>query len=82
MIRVMLEEQARLNAGEGTTVSSLGLLLALKNPDRGYALKLVLGRQMDQLEKMLAGIKGDITTFGFADNVENIGDGGSGDRAF
>jgi hypothetical protein len=26
------------------------------NPDRGYALKLVLGRQMDQLEAMLAGI--------------------------
>ena len=59
MIRVMLEEQARLNAGEGTTVSSLGLLLALMNPDRGYALKLVLGRQMDQLEKMLAGIEND-----------------------
>jgi len=59
MIRVMLEEQARLNAGDGTTVSSLGLLMALMNPDRGYALKLVLGRQMDQLEKMLAGIESD-----------------------
>ena len=59
MIRVMLEEQARLQAGEGTTVSSLGLLLALMNPDRAYALKLVLGRQMDQLEKMLAGIEQD-----------------------
>jgi hypothetical protein len=59
MIRVMLEEQARLNAGEGTPVSSLGLLLALMNPDRGYALKLVLGRQMDQLERMLAGIEND-----------------------
>jgi hypothetical protein len=59
MIRVMLEEQARLNAGDGTTVSSLGLLMALMNPDRGYALKLVLGRQMDELERMLAGIESD-----------------------
>ena len=56
MFRVMLEEQARLNAGQGSTVDGFSLLLALMNPDRGYALKLVLGRQMDQLEAMLAGI--------------------------
>jgi len=56
MIRVMLEEQARLNSGEGTSVGSLELLMALMNPDRAYALKLVLGRQMDQLERMVAGI--------------------------
>jgi hypothetical protein len=57
MFRVMLEEQARLNAGQGSTVDGMGLLLALMNPDRGYALKLVLGRQMDQIEAMLAGVE-------------------------
>lgn len=56
MIRLMLEEQARLNAGQGTSVSSFGLLFALMNPDRAYALKLLLGQQMEQLEGMLAGI--------------------------
>ena len=56
MIRVMLEEQARMNAGQSTSVSSFGLLLALMNPDRAYALKLILGQQMEQLESMLAGI--------------------------
>jgi hypothetical protein len=59
MFRVMLEEQARLNTGQGSTVSSMSLLLALMNPDRGYALKLVLGRQMEQLEALVAGIDQD-----------------------
>jgi len=56
MIRLMLEEQARINAGEATPINSFALLVALMNPDRGYALKLMLGQQMDQLERMLAGI--------------------------
>jgi hypothetical protein len=56
MIRLMLEEQARINAGEATPVNSFALLVALMNPDRAYALKLMLGQQMDQLERILAGI--------------------------
>jgi hypothetical protein len=56
MIKLMLEEQARINAGEATPVNSFALLAALMNPDRAYALKLMLGQQMDQLERMLAGI--------------------------
>lgn len=56
MLRVMLEEEARVQAGRGTTLDSFQLLLALMDPERGYALKLVLGRQMSQLEDLLAGI--------------------------
>jgi hypothetical protein len=56
MVKLMLQEQSRINTGEATPVSSLGLLLALMNPDRAYALKMMMGSQMDQMERMLAGI--------------------------
>ncbi len=56
MVKLMLQEQARINNGEATPVSSLGLLLALMNPDRAYALKMMMGSQMDQMERMLSGI--------------------------
>jgi hypothetical protein len=56
LVRLMLEEQSRINTGEGTTVSSFGFLFALMNPDRAYALKLVMAQQMGELERMMAGI--------------------------
>jgi hypothetical protein len=57
MIRLMLEEHARLQAGKGSTVDGFQLLFALMDPDRAHALKLLFGRQMGELEAMLAGFE-------------------------
>ena len=56
MFHVALEEQGRLDRGEGSSVNSFDLLRALLSPQRAYALKLVLGRQMGELEAMIAGL--------------------------
>ena len=56
MLRAVLEEQSRAQGSAQSPLDSFRLLMALMNPDRGYALKLVLGRQMSELENMVAGI--------------------------
>jgi hypothetical protein len=56
LLRAALEEQARAEASGKSALDSFHLLMALMNPDRGYALKLVLGRQMSDLENLVAGI--------------------------
>jgi hypothetical protein len=56
MLRAVFEEQARQTAGQGNVLDGFQLLAALLSPNRAHALKLLLGRQMADLEDVVAGI--------------------------
>jgi hypothetical protein len=56
LIRAVFEEQARQSANPSAVVEPFQLLAALLSADRAHALKLLLGRQMGQLEQVVAGI--------------------------
>jgi hypothetical protein len=59
LLRVALEEEARQREPTDSSLESLQFLLALFHPNRAHHLKLLLGRQMDRIENMLAGIEDD-----------------------
>lgn len=56
MLRAVIEEQQRQRNATQEALSSLRFFMALFNPERSYALKLAFARQMDQVERMIAGI--------------------------
>jgi len=56
MVRAMLAEQNRPRNSLRDSLASLQLLWGLMSPERGYSLKMVLGRQMEQMESVVAGI--------------------------
>ena len=56
LFKAALEEQRRLAADPSSAVNPFSLLFALTSKDRGQQLKFLLGRQMSQMEDLLAGL--------------------------
>lgn len=56
LVKAAFEEQRRLSSNKLDALNPFAMLLALTSRDRGHQLKFMLGRQMGQMEDVLAGI--------------------------
>lgn len=56
LLKAALEEQRRQSTNAAAPLNPFALLIALASSDRGHQLKMMMGREMAQMEGVLAGI--------------------------